>query len=328
MATRPLGILLLPFLLLGISLPVEGTAVSIAGISYQGVRATGSALGLATSVAKDGKGLVWSGSSDSVRMEVDQRSCSINRTQVVMNFPVAEIKGLFYVSSMDVQKTFKPLISPQSYTPNLRLRHIVIDPGHGGKDNGAQNNAYRVKEKNLALDIARRLAENLREMGYRVTLTRNDDRFIELSDRPAVANELGADLFISIHLNASTDKTITGAETYAYPPQGAPSAYRAELTATDKIYKIANRNDTANLWAAYCIQRSLKDNLPTPDRGVKRARLKVLETPNCPAVLVESGFLSAPSECSRLASGLYRQQVADAIASGVRAYHRMILAAR
>jgi N-acetylmuramoyl-L-alanine amidase len=301
-------------------------ALTLQGIPYQGVRATAASLGLSIRLGQDGKTIFYAGPSDRVQMRVDKRDALINGTTVVLNFPIAESKDYIYISSLDVEKTLRPLIRPESYTPALRLRHIVIDPGHGGKDNGAENHTLRLKEKILALDIAKRLAENLREMGYKVTLTRTDDHFLELSDRPALANELGADLFLSIHLNASPSPAISGAEVYTYPPQGAPSAYRSSLTTSDTIAQPANRNDLANLWLGYCLQKALSSDLQTPDRGLKHARLKVLGSPRCPAALIESGFISSSTEGSRLGSGLYRQQIADAIAAGVRAYHKMIWA--
>ncbi len=303
-------------------------AVTIAGTQYQGVRATASDLGLDASIDPAADTVVWQNSRDRVTLELDKRTSTINGTRVVLNFPVAKNGAYYYVSSLDVQKTFAPLINPRACSQGLGLRYIVIDPGHGGKDNGAQNDVYSAKEKTLALDIARRLASNLRNQGYRVTLTRNDDHFIPLEDRPTLANDLGADLFISIHLNAASDRSITGIETYVYPPQGAPSASRSKILGSDKQWYPANRYDIESLWAAYLVQRSLVQKLPSPDRGVKRARLKVLETARCPAILIENGFISSAAECSRLKSGLYRQQIADAIADGVQAYHRILIATR
>lgn len=310
------------------ALPVYAMAIVVGEVSYEGVRTTANELGLTTTVAANGKDITWSGSSDKAQLELHQRMTVINGTRVLLNFPVAEAKNRYYVSTLDVNKTFKPLITPERMTVRQRLRHIVIDPGHGGKDNGAEYARYKAKEKIFVLDIAKRLAENLREAGYKVTLTRTDDKFIELKDRPALANRLGADLFISVHLNASVDRKIAGAETFAYPPQGAPSATRLEANATDKMARPANRYDTANLWAAYDIQKSLIKHLPTPDRGVKRTRYKVLESIECPAVLIEGGFISNPAECSRLTTGLYRQQLADAITAGVQNYHRRLLAGK
>ncbi len=307
---------------------LPAAAATIAGINYQGVRATAADLGLDVAINSSADTVVWQNSRDRVALELDKRACTVNGTRVVMNFPLAKSGTYYYVSSLDVQKTFAPLINPRASSQGLGLRYIVIDPGHGGKDNGAQNNAYAVKEKTLALDIARRLASNLRSLGYRVTLTRNDDHFISLENRPALANDLGADLFISIHLNAAEDSSITGIETYLYPPQGAPSASRSKILASDKQWHPANRYDTESLWAAYLVQRALVQKLPSPDRGVKRARLKVLESARCPSILIENGFISSGSECSRLKSGLYRQQIADAIASGVQAYHRILMATR
>jgi len=218
-----------------------------------------------------------------------------------------------------------PLLKPEAFSlSRTRLRHIVLDPGHGGKDTGAQNKALRVSEKNFTLDVSVRIKQQLEALGYKVTLTRSEDRFVELRDRSKLANTLRADLFVSIHFNAS-EPSIRGIETYCYTHQGAPSSSRAEATKSDDVYQPANQNDVANLIAAYEIQRSLVKTLRSPDRAVRHARFAVLEDLNCPGVLVEGGYISSPREGARLSSSLYRQQIAQAVVDGIRNYHRKIL---
>ena len=97
------------------------------------------------------------------------------------------------------------------------------------------------------------------------------------------------------------------------------------VVSDDKAYQSSNANDAASLWLAYDVEKSLVDNLRTPDRSARHARFVVLETLHCPGILIEGGYLSSMSEGSRLCSSLYRQQLTNAIVEGVRNYHRRLL---
>lgn len=300
-------------------------AVSFAGQDYFPLRTAGSRLGLKATVQPNGKDVVLQGQRGRVEVTLHQRQAQINGTNVWLALPVAEVKNRFYIAQMDYERTLLPLLKSENFTLSKnRLRHIVIDPGHGGKDTGAQNKALRISEKNLTLDVAERVKQQLEALGYRVTLTRREDRFVELRERPRVANALRADLFVSIHFNAA-EPAIRGIETYCYTPKGAPSSSRAEAVKSDNEFQPGNQNDVSNLVAAYEVQRALVSTLRSPDRAVRRARFAVLEDLNCPGILVEGGYVSSPSEGARLGSSLYRQQVAQAIVQGIRNYHRRIL---
>jgi N-acetylmuramoyl-L-alanine amidase len=225
-----------------------------------------------------------------------------------------------YISLADHEKTLQPALTPQIFPNPPRLYHIVLDPGHGGKDPGARNRALRLDEKNLTLDLARRLQRRLEARGYRVTLTRTTDTFLSLSERAAMANRLRADLFISLHCNAADATSVRGVETYAFTPRHQPSTARASLHASDNRDYPANRHDPWNLAVGLAIQRSLVDSTRAPDRGVKRGRWTVLQDLQMPGVLVECGFLTHSDEARNLGSTAYRDRLADAITDGVHAY--------
>ena len=227
------------------------------------------------------------------------------------------------------------------------VRRIVIDPGHGGTAPGAIGRSGAT-EKELTLDISRRVAGNLRNSKYEVSLTRSEDTNVDLEDRASFATASGADLFVSIHVNSSTNRKLSGFETYyldlATDPTAAETAARENLNARggvgglddalDKIVKNANKRESRDL--AKSIQDSLvmqmsKEYGDVRDLGVKHAPFIVLVGAEMPAVLVEVSFLSNPTEETRLNEDAYRQQVADAIHIGIENFverRRMISDAR
>lgn len=171
---------------------------------------------------------------------------------------------------------------------------VVVDPGHGGGDAGASSHRRRggvLLEKDLALDVGRRVASKLREAGFRTILTRRDDRFITLDDRVDCSNAYSKSVFVSIHFNDAYRRKVHGAETYH------------------------NRRGTWQLAAR--IQRSLANMPCGEDRGVKIARYRVLRKSKGPALLVECGFLSNPAEANRCANAAWREQVATRIAQAI-----------
>jgi N-acetylmuramoyl-L-alanine amidase len=189
-------------------------------------------------------------------------------------------------------------------------------------------------EKDLVLDIARRLAQILESHGHTVRLTRVRDESRALSDRTALANRLEARVFVSLHANSSTVAAVRGAETYYMSldqtATDAAAAATAELenraaagnggrSALDLIlWDLAQAevlNESAML--ALAVQKRLNDRLGLRDRGVKQAPFAVLTGATMPAVLVEVGFLSNPDEEQQLRNASHRRRVAEAIALGI-----------
>lgn len=173
---------------------------------------------------------------------------------------------------------------------------IVIDAGHGGHDRGGMP-GVRYPEKVYALDVSRRVAARLRSAGFRTVMTRNGDYFVSLSGRCAVANRLRNAVFVSIHFNAAKRRGADGIETYYYG---------------GRAYGLAA-----------AVHRRLVTAAGTDNRGVRRRGFYVLRHTECPAILVEGGFLTNPREGARIAnSAAHRQRLADAIASGIIATYR------
>jgi len=216
-------------------------------------------------------------------------------------------------------------------------RPIVIDPGHGGDDIGAESGSG-LMEKEITLSVARRLARVLEARGYRVRLTRDGDQSRALTDRTALANRLDALAFVSLHANAFTASSVSGAETYYMSideasdadaaaianlenQAGAPSDQQSPLDLI--LWDLAQTevlNESAQL--ALTVQQRLNSQVGGRDRGVRQAPFVVLTGATMPAILVEVGFLSNSSEADRLAQPDHQQRLAEAIAAGIEDFVR------
>lgn len=226
-------------------------------------------------------------------------------------------------------------VPQQSKRGGIRL--IVVDAGHGGRDPGAigPNNS---QEKTVALQMAKRLANKLRaELGVKVLLTRSDDKFIELRERTAYANRVGADLFISLHANASPNGRAYGLETYflnlTKNNQAAEVAARENGTSLQDVTNLeailfdlmanAKINESSRLAAE--VQQSMVAGLRPhysriKDLGVRQGPFHVLLGATMPSVLVETAFISNTREEKRLKNQKYQERVAAAIVKGVKNY--------
>jgi N-acetylmuramoyl-L-alanine amidase len=224
----------------------------------------------------------------------------------------------------------------------LKVRTIAIDAGHGGHDPGAIGKRG-AKEKDITLDIARRLAALVEEgTGCNVVMTRNRDEFIPLEERPAIARTKGADLFVSIHVNASPRRRVSGIETYiqglrASDRDAMATAARENATTDktlgeldDELAKILTglrmeSNDEDSIQLAHVVHGALVDAVKplqhhVNDLGVKRAFFYVLINTGMPSILAEVGFISNPAEEKLLKKGSYRQSIAEALYDGVKKY--------
>src|SRR5207244_5632160 len=171
------------------------------------------------------------------------------------------------------------------------LTTVVIDAGHGGHDRGGIP-GQRIAEKDMTLDVAQRLRNVLAASGYRVVMSRDSDVFVSLPTRVAIANSYRNALFVCIHFNATQRSGAGGIETYFYSRD--------------------------SLQLASAIHSYVAGGAPSSNRGVRRRGFYVLRKTNIPAVLVECGFLTNPTEAAYAQSGSYRQKLAEEIAAGVR----------
>lgn len=299
-------------------------AVEIKGIDYITVPQLASLCGMKyAKLSADGRRQSVYGKYTRMDFEIHSRAMSLNGTTVWLCFPVAAKGRHLLVAKRDYVKTLAPILFPQKNEKIKNLFRVVIDAGHGGKDNGAMNKSLRLKEKAIALDVAFRLGRELKKNGYDVVYTRTTDSFVELPDRPKKANHHRANLFLSVHCNAA-GAAVSGIETFALTPRWAPSTSSAKLTSADgKLYD-GNSYDGWNELLAYYLQNGLSRATGAADRGVKRARFAVLRDLKMPGALIECGFITNSGEAKKLASAAYRQKLAEAIASGVYKYHKTL----
>lgn len=254
--------------------------------------------------------------------------------------PIAVIAGLALLvtgcSSVKSPSRIAPPALSLAAAPERRpVRAIVVDAGHGGHDPGTMH--HGLKEKDMTLDISRRLRGQLQAAGFSVTMTRDSDDFIPLSRRPAVATRTGADLFVSVHVNANRNKHIAGVEVYypresvvdaeaSFPPRIGPDDVALPTTTVRRILwdlvLSRTRRQSAKLGLQIC--RTMRARLGARCRGVRGARFVVLKASRVPSVLVEVGYLSNRPEATRLATPEYRQAIAQSITEGIVAYTRSL----
>ena len=219
----------------------------------------------------------------------------------------------------------------------LKIGKIVIDPGHGGHDTGTIG-PNGLEEKDLVLDVSRRLGTLLQaRLGAEVIFTRQDDTFIPLETRTAIANQEGADLFVSVHANSSHDPDARGVETYylnfTSSPDALEVAARENAVSEESIHELQDlvkkialkeKIDESQEFASD-VQSSLHSGLAAKnpgvrDRGVKKAPFIVLIGANMPSILAEISFVSNPGDERRMATAEYRQKIAESLYRGIAKY--------
>jgi N-acetylmuramoyl-L-alanine amidase len=221
---------------------------------------------------------------------------------------------------------------------SYQVKRVVIDAGHGGVDSGAVG-LSGLKEKDVTLDLARRVHESLAQEGkVKSFLTRSDDYYVPLSDRTVIANQYQADLFISIHINANENRQPHGSETYFCSEKASSkeakrvAAYENSFLKLDKPYKkrpgyidieeILFQFERKLYWKesgefAKKYQERFRTELPLKNRGVHSANFFVLRTAKMPSILLELGFISNQEDEQRLSHSEFRARIAKAVVKGI-----------
>lgn len=327
------GLLVLCALALGPRCSRAAGTVRLGDVTYINAVRFGARFGLDPRVGNQGRTLDLTSKWTQLEFQADNRECQINGLRVFLGNAARLHRGDMMIDRIDAEKLITPILLPgagQTRVPDLKT--IVLDPGHGGKDPGMMNRAQRLEEKNLTLDTARRLQKILQADGYKVLLTRDRDEYVGLEDRVTQAQRAGADLFISLHYNAVTAgvDSVTGVEVYTLSPQYQYSTSDPEHDDDRRAAQAfpGNGFDHWNTILGYQVMRKMVQDLRVPDRGLKRGRLAVLRDAPCPAILVECGFVSNPREARKIATPAYRQEIAEAITEGVRAYANILAGIR
>jgi N-acetylmuramoyl-L-alanine amidase len=221
-----------------------------------------------------------------------------------------------------------------------RVHTVVVDPGHGGRDPGATG-IGGLREKDVNLSIAKRLAKRLEGRGFEVVLTRDDDRSLNLEERTAIAESAGGDVFISIHANASRRAKTRGIEIYtldenherhsldvAARENGVPASKLDPLQralARLRVDEVGSHSERlASLVHDEVISAAKKTNRSQPDLGVKKGPFYVLFMSSMSSVLVETGFLTNKKDAELLRSAKYQRVLAESIAKGVAGYRQQM----
>ncbi|HEY3763122.1 MAG TPA: N-acetylmuramoyl-L-alanine amidase [Verrucomicrobiae bacterium] len=313
------------FVVLGV---LPSNAAYLNGQEYVSLGDWGRASGFRMAIA--GREAVLTSKTSRLVFEVDSAQAQVNGVNVRLSFPVASDRGMPLIAQMDIDTVLRPLLYPQRTTKHIVT--ICLDPGHGGKDTGNRvgSGLFAHNEKSYTLPLAMELRDQLKKAGFNVILTRSKDVYVDLPERPAMANHAGADLFISLHFNASQEdkNDVEGPETYCITPTGATSS-NAHGESGEFSSSIgtgpttANRCQSQSLLLAYQVQKSLTQDLHATDRAVRRARFAVLRDATMPAILIEGGYMTNPTEGQKVYSAAYRKQMAAAIVRGVLAYQSL-----
>jgi N-acetylmuramoyl-L-alanine amidase len=253
-----------------------------------------------------------------IRAQAGTSEFSINGVRFFAHFPLLGGSDDDLISVMDVSKIIEPVLRPSRIHGAEKVETVVLDPGHGGTDQGASSSWGT--EKGFALDVALAARRELLRAGYKVEMTRSTDVGVSLEERVNFANRFPHAVFVSIHFNSSSGGA--GVESYALAPEGVLSNASSEHHSSGAGLErhAGNAFDGQNIALTAAIHAAVLSRVSVFDRGVRHARFHVLRDIKIPAVLLEGGFISDPAEGQRIATANYRQQLGIAIAKGVQGY--------
>lgn len=273
------------------------------------------------------------------QFEINQKVYSLTRPITMVNGQVfVDRKVLDMLTHKEATPIKKEATVVQEFPKDFT---VVIDPGHGGKDPGTSGEKG-TEEKKVALTVGLMLKEELEKMGATVVMTRSRDIFIPLPERPLVASTIGADIFISLHLNSTKDNAVEGVEVFVYryreqeyENNRATAAVqnisiKKSLLADDCYISMGIESDLLRLQQYSSIEESHKlassilinvlERGNMTNRGIKEANFVVLRNATCPSILIEMGFLSHADTESKFQTGAYCKSIADRIALGILKY--------
>ena len=302
-----------------------GAAPSEAGLERASVRGEGYfrlsqwAARFGLTVNRDAKTGAVDLTNASIRLafEVNSRKARARGQTILLSLPVLARGEDALVSVVDAQTALEPLLAPKT---GGTVKVVCLDPGHGGKDTGKIDG--KNLEKKYTLLLAKETAQALQARGFKTVLTRSRDQFVDLADRPAIAKRNGADVFVSLHYNAAPPG-VGGVEVYCLAPPGVASSNEGGGRAARQASP-GNVQNSRNMLLAFLLQRHILRGVEIEDRGLKRARFEVLREAAIPAVLIEGGFMTRPSDAKKIYDPVFRKRMAQAIAEGIAAYKEAI----
>jgi len=272
----------------------------------------------------------------------DYPNKTISTSEEVIAPPVKEEREE-EITTLEPVKAKVIATTPETKKPRARIRTVVIDPGHGGKDPGAIGSRGS-KEKDIVLKIAHKLAKELhRNLKTRVILTRYHDVFLPLAERTAIANRENADLFISIHANSALKSRTKGFEVYFLSDEASDEEAEAVANMENSVIALEEKKEKGNelssiLWSlamnefmnescelCSLVASEVDKNLgAVENRGVKQAGFRVLRGAKMPAILLEAAFISNRSEEKKLKSSKFHNELVQAVSTGVERYKEWV----
>lgn len=251
-----------------------------------------------------------------------ERRIRLNGWTFYFSFSVAERSDKTLVSVFDVRNVLDPIMRPNDRRDPAVLKTIVLDPSGGGKETGIKSPF--IAEKDLTLDVAKQLSEKLTAAGFRVVLTRDEDKFVSTADRQRIADAVNDEaIFISLRASSSSGSS-RGFETSTLPPAGTPATSEPDSSDPDIRLFAGNINDRESLALATVLQSSAVTKLKTLDLGIKRFRFGELRDIRLPAVVCRVGYLSHKDEAQKLATPEYRTLITQSLFEGVQRYAKYL----
>jgi N-acetylmuramoyl-L-alanine amidase len=290
--------------------------------------------------------LILEKNDQEAKLLVGSKTVLVGKDPFELSAPVILREGVVY-APVDFQKILQPSVcrlpapSPEAGAFLRPVQTVILDAGHGGKDPGAIGR-LGLKEKTVVIDVVSRVKRELEHCGLSVSTTRDDDTFIPLPERSALANRGGSDIFVSIHANANRSRRIEGFEVYHLTEKiddnaraldaaesGPPSVAGEEAGAASFVSQailwdlVYTENRRESIALARCIGNAVSRRIGLKVLGIKGAGYAVLKGTQMPAVLVEVGYISNREGERRLGDPNYRQRLAEAIAQGIMDFKNM-----
>lgn len=255
----------------------------------------------------------------SIELAQGDKRIRLNGWTFYLSFPIIKPKDMPMMSVFDVRNLLDPILQPTARRDPAVLRTVILDPAGGGRDSGVETPS--LVEKNLTLEVAKELARLLRKNGYRVVMTRTEDKVVLPADRVAAANAVEEEaIYISLRGATASAASMKGFECSTLPPAGTPATNEADSPNIDKRFFAGNISDRESLALATTVQNSVVSGVSAVDLGVRRVRVDELRDLRMPAVSCRLGYLSNKDEVKKLATREYQNQLAANIVNGVDRY--------
>ncbi|MFN0129818.1 MAG: N-acetylmuramoyl-L-alanine amidase [Verrucomicrobiales bacterium] len=257
-----------------------------------------------------------------MRWERESPVVVVNDMKFIASTQIVKHEGDVLISRSDLVKWIEPLLRPRHVKEAESFDTVVVDPGHGGLDNGTRGRLG--EEKTYTLDVGLRLRDELLRRGFRVVMTRQTDISVPKGVRGELATAVGRCVLVSLHFNQNASPSVHGLETYAMTPVGMASSNDSRPGMEAALGFNGNLLENASVALAAAVHSQILHRCGPNDRGVRRARFAVLKDAARAAILVEGGYLSNAAENARIHMPEHRARLASAIAEGVSHYREAI----